>query len=94
MKLDLLTKHAQNRMQQRGMSPSILDWLQIHGFSSHDRRGAEIRYFDHGARRRIARDVGQKVVDLLGQLLDVYMVTSNDGVVIACGHRYKRIVRH
>ena len=73
MKLDVLTNHARSRMQQRGIPPLILDWLQIYGSSSHDHRGAEIRYFDPGARRRIAKDVGQKVVDLLGQLLDAYM---------------------
>lgn len=94
MKLDALTNHAQSRMQQRGIPPLILDWLQIYGSSSHDHGGAEIRYFDSGARRRIAKDVGQKVVDLLGQLLDAYIVISNDGVVITCGHRYKRIVKH
>lgn len=42
----------------------------------------------------LSRAVGHKVVDLLGQLLDMYAVMSNDGVVITIGHRFKRINRH
>lgn len=90
----LLTDHAQARTQQRGVPPLILEWLITYGSTQPDQRGAEIRYFDHAARRRLSRAVGHQVVDRLGQLLDMYAVMSNDGVVITIGHRFKRITRH
>ena len=93
MKFNQLTDHAQSRMQQRAIPPLILDWLQSYGAIEHDHRGAEVHYFGHDAKRRIAKDVGQKVVDLLGAFLDAYMVTSNQGDVITCGYRYKKINR-
>lgn len=90
----LFTDHAQVRAQQRGVPPLILEWLMTYGSTQADQRGGEIRYFDHAARRRLSRAVGHKVVDLLGQLLDMYAVMSNDGAVITTGHRFKRICRH
>jgi len=94
MNSKLFTDHAQIRAQQRGVPPLILEWLITYGSAEPDQRGAEIRYFDHAARRRLSRAVGHKVVDLLGKLLDMYAVMSNDGVVITTGHRFKRISRH
>jgi hypothetical protein len=94
MKDKLFADHAQVRAQQRGVPPLILDWLITYGSAQPDQRGAEIRYFDHAARRRLSKAVGHKVVDLLGQLLHMYAVMSNDGVVITTGHRFKRISRH
>ena len=90
----LLIAHAQVRAQQRGVPPLILEWLVEYGATQPDQHGAELRYFDHAARRRLSRAVGHKVVDLLGQLLDMYAVMSNDGVVITTGYRFKRINRH
>lgn len=94
MNEQLLTRHAKTRSQQRAIPPLILDWLEAYGATEVDHRGAEIRYFDHRARRRLGKVVGHQVVDLLGRLLDTYAVVGESGAVITVGHRAKRINRH
>lgn len=89
-----LTHHARARAQQRVVPPLILDWLIAYGATAVDNRGAEVRYFDHAARRRLGKVFGQQVVDLLGRLLDTYAVVAESGSVITTGHRLKRINRH
>lgn len=86
-----MTRHAQVRMQQRGISPLILEWLVTYGARTHDQHGGMVCYFDRNARRRLGRAVGARVVDLLGELLTSYAVLDGDGAVITAGHRFKRI---
>lgn len=94
MDTDWMSKHAEIRAQQRSISPLILDWLLSYGAAQFDRRGAEIRYFDHAARRRLGREFGKQVVDRLGALLDTYAVVGANGTVVTTGHRFKRVNRH
>ncbi len=89
-----LTKHANVRMQQRGIPPLIVEWLTSYGASRHDHRGTEILYFDKHSRKALAKVVGEEVVSRLAGLLDTYVVVADDGVVITAGHRYKRIAGH
>lgn len=89
-----LTKHANDRMQQRGIPPLIIEWLTSYGASRHDHRGAEILYFDKHSRKALAKAVGEEVVSRLAGLLDTYAVVADGGAVITAGHRYKRVVRH
>ncbi|MEY6431237.1 hypothetical protein ABC977_02315 [Thioalkalicoccus limnaeus] len=93
MKDAAMSKHASARAQQRAIPPLIVDWLFAYGASRADHSGAEILYFDHAARRRIGRTVGQQIVDRLGALLDTYAVVSPEGTVITVGHRLKRLAR-
>lgn len=86
------TKHADIRMQQRGIPPLVLDWLLKYGQEAHDHHGAIIRYFDKRSIRRLRRDVGNKPVGRLADYLNAYLVESN-GSVVTVGHRFKRIVR-
>lgn len=89
------TKHADTRLQQRNIPPLIVDWLTRYGAKQHDHNGAEVLYFDKRSRKDLARHVGDEVVKRLSGLLDAYAVVSTDtGVVITVGHRYKRIKGH
>ena len=46
--MPLLTAHARARMQQRGISPAVLDALLDFGRELHDHRGCRIVRFDNG----------------------------------------------
>ena len=68
------TRHSEKRMQERGIPPLILQWLQDYGAAEYDDHGATIRYFDRRSRQTLARDVGQRVVKRLAEFLDAYSV--------------------
>ena len=87
-----MTKHAEVRKQQRAIPPLILDWLEQYGARERDSKGVEIVFFDKKSRRALQRDLGKRVVGLLADLLDTYLVLEGE-TVITVGHRYKRIRR-
>ena len=89
---EFLTKHAQSRMQQRGISAATLDAHLEFGRVSHAGGGRDIVFFDNKARARLAR---ARV--LPGSEADrackSYAILESDGAVITVGHRYRRITR-
>lgn len=89
----MIALHARTRMQQRGLPPLIVNWLDDFGREVHVPGGATIRHFDKGARRRLERSVGREPVRRMHEYLDAYAVYSTDGTLITAGHRYAR-VRH
>lgn len=84
-----MTEHAAKRVQQRGIPPIIVEWLHSYGAEEHS-HGACKLYFDHHARKRMARDIGAQVVDRLGDLLNAYIVVAGSRLVTA-GHRTRRL---
>lgn len=88
-----LTKHASIRCQQRAVPPVIVEWILDFGVVKHDHRGAEIRFLDKRARKRLGGTVGESVVNRLNEYLDAYVVTKGP-MVITVGHRYKRFGNH
>lgn len=88
-----LTQHARVRMQQRGIGPEVIEDLLDYGRVVHDHRGAEIVYFDHAARRRLAREQGEEAIRRLGKRLATYAVLGSNGQVYTVGHRTRRINR-
>jgi hypothetical protein len=89
-----LTRHAQVRMQQRGIGAEVLDDLLAYGRAVHDHHGAEIVFFDRAARRRLASARGEEALRRLGNRLRAYAVVGPDGEVRTVGHRVRRIRRH
>lgn len=87
----LLTRHARERMQQRGIGPEAIDELLQFGHEQHDRRGAVIVYFNHAARQR-ARRAGSDP-RRLDRTAGMYMVIAG-GVIATVGHRWRRVRRH
>lgn len=88
-----LTRHAQVRMQQRGIGEEVLDNLFAYGKVVHDHRGAEILFFDRAARRRLALEKGEEALRSLGKRLAAYAVIGGHGQVLTVGHRTRRIHR-
>jgi len=88
-----LTDHAAARMHQRAIPPLIVKWLLQYGAAERSGGGTEMYYFTRDSRRRLARDVGDQVVNRLAALLDAYVVISDSGAVITAGHRFRRIQR-
>ena len=89
-----MTYHAQARLQQRGIPAKVLDCLLAYGQAIHDHQGAEIVFFDHGARNKVRKALGEVEFKKLADKLDAYAVLAPDGAVVTVGHRTKRITRH
>ncbi len=88
-----LTRHAQARMQQRGIAPWTVEQVLRYGSEHHDHRGAVIVCIDRAATQRIARDGQARDADL-DAMRGVYVVVALDGSVRTVGHRTRRLWRH
>lgn len=86
-----ISTHARVRMQQRGISESVLERLIEFGKTRHDHRGCEILFFDKSARRRLASRFGAAALKSMDRQLNSYAVVAGNGEVITVGHRAKRI---
>ena len=83
------TNHAKKRMQQRGISSSVVEWLITYGNEKLDGRGCSIIHFnkrniyglDHEERGKLERN--------LSSYMSVYLVMK-DGVVITAAHHYNK----
>jgi Domain of unknown function (DUF4258) len=71
-----LTQHAEVRMQQRGITRSMLDSLLDYGAILHDHRGATIVYFDRKARTRLLQQSGGMAYRKLEKQLNTYAVVA------------------
>jgi hypothetical protein len=87
-----LTRHAEKRVQQRGIPRVILAWLHEFGATEHSHDGLK-RFFDRTARKRMAKALGREVVDRMGDLLNCFLVETAEGLIITAGHRTERIRR-
>lgn len=88
------TRHARVRSQQRGLPPLILDLLKRFGRRAYDHRGAVRLYFDKKARRRVAQEIGRMTVARLHEFWNAFAVLDADhGILITCGHQYRKISR-
>ena len=93
MTMNGVSHHAHARMQQRGVTASLLDLLDTYGVSQHDQRGAELRYFNKAARRRLIAAEGADVYRSVERKLNVYAVVAGDGCLVTVGRRDRRINR-
>ena len=88
------TRHARERMQQRGISRQAIEYVLAYGRVSHDHHGSRVVWLDKRARARLYRKEGRDVVSSLGKHLNTYAVMDGNGVVVTVGHRYRRIWQH
>jgi hypothetical protein len=91
-RMNALTTHAEIRCQQRGIPPLIVEWLLDFGTPVYN-HGAEIYRFDKKSKKAIKRYAGKRILSMLEQYMDAYLVFA-DGRIITAGHRYKRIHTH
>jgi hypothetical protein len=87
-----LTRHAEARAQQRAVPVFVVDLLRDYGVAVHH-EGAEVWFADKAARKRIRREVGNRINVAIEPFLDAYVVCGNDGEVITVGWRTGRLKR-
>ncbi len=87
-----LTKHAQVRMQQRGIPDRVVDWLLAYGEIDYQ-QGAQLYYFTDRAREALRREVGRRMLRRHEKALNSYLVCA-DSRITTVGHLYRRVVRH
>ncbi len=88
-----MTKHAEVRSQQRGISPLMIDLLLQFGEKEPAGGGASKVYLNKPARRKLHAYAGA-LAPLIDQHLDIYAVVSHDDQIVTIGHRYEHIQRH
>lgn len=86
----MLTRHAQIRCQQRGISAEVVATLLEYGRRAH-RHGAEVCFMDRTTHRRAERALGRDTYAKLADRLDRYLVVGDDGHVITVATRLKRL---
>ena len=89
-----LSRHAKQRMQQRGIPRQALDYVLAYGRVSHDHHGARVMWLDKRSRARLGREEGRQVIRRFDKHLNAYAVIGGDGAVLTVGHRYQRVRRH
>jgi hypothetical protein len=82
-----LTRHAQVRLQQRGVPSWFLHLLIRHGKTVHDGRGAVIKTVDKEARRRLQQRLSPKAYANAERYFDVYAVVTLSDAVVTVAHR-------
>jgi hypothetical protein len=84
----ILTKHAEKRMNQRGISKEMIELIYEHGREQYDHRG--------GVRIMLTKKMIGLLVKRLPKLKKMFervkstylVISSNDGAVITAGHLY------
>lgn len=89
-----LSDHARTRQQQRSIPVPVLDCLLTYGRKVYDHHGCSIVFFDHQARDKVRRTLGEAAFKKMEDKLDAYAVVARDGEIVTVGHRTKRINRH
>ena len=85
-----LTRHAQTRCQQRGISPELLDLVYVHGVLRHTSKGFSC-YMDKRSRDRARTAIGEDAYRALADKLDFYFVLDIDRRhVLTVAHRLRR----
>ncbi len=87
-----LSRHANERSQQRAIPEMMIDLLLQFGSSESAGSGVSKVFFDKTSRRRVKAYAGS-LAGLLDEHLDVYAVVSSEMKVITLGHRTERITR-
>ncbi len=83
------SRHARVRRQQRGIPPVVVDWVVGYGRATR-KDDATVFSLDKPARRRLARDLGELAYRRIEDLLDVYVVLADGGVVVTVAKRCRR----
>jgi len=87
------TAHAEERIQQRGIPPMVIDLLMQFGSASRC-GGAERLMFDKAARKRLRRHLGgDRGLKLIDRWLRVYAIVGDDGRVVTTAHKQTHFYR-
>lgn len=86
-----LSRHAEARSQQRGITLNLIDLLLDFGQERHVGHGATVLSFPKRARERLRRDLPRKIYASISSKLDVYAVIGDRGNIMTLGHRYQHL---
>lgn len=85
----ILTKHAEQRCQERLINSKQVDWLLCYGEESHN-RGVCLFHFDRDSYLQLLKDVDSNDLDLALHSRNIYAVITEE-VVITAGYRDARL---
>lgn len=89
-----LSRHAQERLQQRAIPLIIVDLLERFGSSMACGDGVERLFFDKAAIRRVRSHLGgDRGLKLIERWLGIYAVLGHDGHVVTVAHQSRRFRR-
>ena len=89
--METVTKHAQRRLQQRGLPSAALEVLLDFGSEKHVGKGCIAFAMNHAARKRARECLGAATFSRLEPHLNSYVILADDGVVVTAAHRYRRM---
>lgn len=87
----MLSAHSQHRMNDRGIPPVFIDWLEQYG-AIEPQNGAELIYFNHLSLKRLASYTGG-FSNKFDKIKNVYLVRGNNGKIVTTGYRNESIKR-
>ena len=87
----MLSRHAQQRSQQRAIPPSVIEILWDYGVVENCKRGLELLYLDKDGRTAAMKQMKKIGMLQSEQFLNAYLLESSDGNIVTVGHRTKRI---
>ena len=86
-----LSKHAQERCQQRGISPKVLETLYTYGKRTWSRGGAWSYSINRNRLDKVRIALGELEFRRIREKLDCYMIVAPDaGTIVTVGHRTHR----
>ena len=87
----IMTDHARQRQQQRGVPPMIVDWLLHYGETTYIGRGAKARFFTKRRVRSLEKSMGRQIVRRMAEYMDCFLIQDNEEpVVITVGKRFDK----
>lgn len=88
-----MTRHAEERQQQRAVPALVTSLLMDYG-ASMPHRGAEVYYMNKAGRRRLREEVGgNRNMRLIEPWLNTYVVVGKGGAVLTVARRQRRLRR-
>lgn len=84
-------QQVNTHQSHRPVPPIIIEWLRQFGCRITGMNGTTVIYFDKQSRRTLCSEVGHIVVRRLEDMMDAYVVMSNERI-IAVGHRFKPLI--
>ena len=88
----MMTHHAQTRMQQRALSQTAVEAIIQFGEVTRS-HGADRYFLTRSSRRRLEQALGNGFTRAHARELNAYVVLADDGGLVTCAYRTRRLRR-